>query len=283
MELTSAVICCGFQKCATTSLWQYLVSSNSFSYFEAKERDYFGSNEENKFNAIERDEFFRFVSHELLDVSPQYACSKAAEHIYRAEFDSIKILFICRDPIDRIISQVQQNIRRGSTINFELESLSSELDALISKYGKSTNVPIVKTITYDHINSSVVLNSCYTSVVNHYAKLFGEDNIHIFSMDNILSKPSTLHQVLGISTEKLDKFPKKNSGGSERYGVIKSLSKVGVVKGFVKYLLGKRLYQKLWWWVNTELLIDDSKKIKIDIDPLVLKKLEDFFIDEIRA
>ena len=282
MKLKSAVVCCGFQKCATTSFWSHLVSSDSYSFFSVKERDYFLFEKDTSIKSIVADTFFQYRTKTFLDVSPQYACKKAAENIFNAGFENVKAVFICRNPIDRITSQMQQNIRRGSTLALELDRLTSELLDLTDKYKSSINVPIVNDIDYKRINNSLVRNSCYTGVVTYYRNLFGESNVKVYDMEDILSGNISVYRDLGVNAAEPG-FPQKNTGGVSRFRLLDVISKMGPIKRFVRLVVGKRYYNIIWWWVKTELLIDGNQKIEVRLPKATLKSLQLFFDKEISS
>ena len=280
VRLRHAIICCGFQKCGTTSLWNYVVKSSNVSHFSIKERDFF--NKANSNFDIASDEFFKSGSEIFFDVSPQYACKNAADEILRFGFEKISIVFLVRDPIQRIQSHISQQLR-VSDLKLEqiLENVESELDALVSHYKFSRKVPVRDMLSFDMINSQVVFNSCYWSTIDYYSKKFGAENISIFDMTKVDKDPSVLNLVFkkfGFEINDVE-FSKSNVGGRARFKFIKRFFSNSYIRSFFRFIVPMPIYARIWWFIKTELMIDKRNKKSIHLTDQLRLKLDIFFSD----
>lgn len=280
VRLRHAIICCGFQKCGTTSLWNYVVKSSNVSYFSIKERDFF--NRVNSNFELISDEFIQLRSEVFFDVSPQYASKYAADEILRFGFEKISIVFLVRDPIQRIESHISQQLRVS---DLKLEQISelveSELDTLISCYKFSRKVPVRDRLSFDMINSQVVANSCYWSTIDYYREKFGADNVSIFDMTKVGKDPSVLNLVFEKFGFKINdvQFSQSNVGGGARFKFIKRFFSNLYIRSFFRFIVPMPLYARIWWYTKTELMIDKRNKKPIHLTDQLRLKLYSFFSD----
>ena len=282
MNLQNAIICCGFQKCGTTSLWDYVVKSSSVSHFLIKERDFF--NENHLPSELVEDKYFVNKTDIFFDTSPQYANKFACQNIISYGFNRIEIIFLVRDPIERIKSQISQQLRNEDKDLDEIfNDIEFELNELISLYAHSNSVPATELINYDIINSGIVANSCYSGIINHYRKAFGPEKIHVFDLEAITQDTNKLNKIFLACGLEMDNIPfsSKNSGGYSRFTWLKSILSSKFIRPIFRFIIPKPLYAKIWWLFKTEILIDAKKKHLIQFPDALQRKLEAFFSGQI--
>jgi hypothetical protein len=136
-------ICVGAQRSATTWIYRSLSELDSVSLPEEKEIDFFRylGNYQKGFDwYIDK---FKGVTKKL-DITPEYAVSEESIKLIHDNLgENVKILFILRNPVDRLVSAYQKHMRNGE--------LQCDFDFFI-KYnidncvGRSLYFPVIKRI-----------------------------------------------------------------------------------------------------------------------------------------
>jgi len=172
----------GFQKCGTTTLANMLTQHHEISFARHKEPHYFSKKTISEQNYLDLFDWEKEIirgegstSYSFLDEYPE-----AAQNLYDHN-PELKIIFISRDPVERVRSHFAHRKIRGT---------------LIPDLGKSE---ILK--RHDYIQRSL-----YMRVLKKYQNYFPMNQILLLSLEQFISKPNLhrwlLQKFLGIS-----KFP----------------------------------------------------------------------------
>jgi len=156
----------GAMKCGTNTLYHALRQDPRIAVPERKELDYFLKTN----NPSSYDSCFDMTSDTqvLLDGTTQYSKYPGMKHvpqaIHRMNRDA-KIVFLLRDPIDRLESNMAHNIARRWKIGID-DWFGSDVWRQACKF------------------------NCYFQVASMYARLFGADNLYLGIFEKMVENPS---------------------------------------------------------------------------------------------
>lgn len=255
MTLYNAVIVCGFQKCGTTSMFDFLKKTNDFRAPYSKELDFFLRDyDEQTFQSIFCLNQARPI---ILDASPQYACQNAALNIHKTYGQKCKIIFCVRTPSRRLRSHLSMELRRGMSLRQAVEYM--ETDRI---YFQSTP----KILYNENMKRRFLANSYYWDIIELFKNLFGPDQVLILDVDelNNFATINKLEKFLNIKfANKIIKV--QNEGGIARFHLLKQITRITLVKKIAKSILGEKIYTKFWWYSQTKLFINKSKKMDFEL------------------
>jgi hypothetical protein len=243
----------GAMKAGTTTLYNHILQHPSICLTRTKEVNYFIHDYSfERFNRLYKT---HFASPELLkiDVSPAYSKRHiypgVAERIYRAN-PNARIIFIARDPYERLISHLQHNLLRDRFNSRDLEKEVLE-------------------------NDDYIKTSSYYYQLEDYIRLFGKDKILLLVFedmrDNLGHFLNLLSEFLGISNLNL---PGKNIYASDSRYKIKYYDPVHRLLG---ESLVTKAYHYFWYFVNIkvgkpvlnrELKAEVISRLKLDFQKL---------------
>lgn len=160
----------GAARCATTSLHKYLSDHPDVFLSEPKEINYFSNKRYFERGEEWYLEHFRNANCKAIgEASTSYTSApnipNVPERIVELLGNNIKLIYIVRHPIDRLLSHYTHYISRGR-----------DIDALDD---------LIKSKTH-----SLIHQGLYTSQIERYLQHFAKENIHVLSVDGLLSKPS---------------------------------------------------------------------------------------------
>lgn len=158
----------GAMKCGTTSLHHYLDEHPDVGMSATKEPNYFRTNEE--FSNKEDWYLASFPEGDLVlgESSPDYSKSclyPGVPERIKKKNPEIKIIYLVRDPIDRLVSHIWHNLICGREKS--LQAVLQNLDAQ-SKY---------------------VQIGMYASEMEHYRRIFRPEQLHVVLFENLRDRP----------------------------------------------------------------------------------------------
>lgn len=159
----------GAPKCGTTTLWHLMSQIGLVRLSSKKELRYF-SHEENYMRGASwyYDQYDLNIQENIIgDISPQYTCSlysnEVCERIYHHN-PNTNIVYMVRNPFDRIVSQWKQFL--------------------------STGHPISGNFNHDLITyPTIVDDTRYWHNVEKYIELFGDDKVWIGFLEDLKTNP----------------------------------------------------------------------------------------------
>ena len=159
----------GAMKSGTTSLHNYLNTHPQIFMSAVKEPDYFSSSRNFMLTEKEYLNLFQGASDELYigESSTSYSRmpfrKNVAQKIYNHS-PKAKIIYLIRDPLERIISQYKHMVRG----NYEVTSL---IDMITNQYDSSLN------------------SSYYAYQIKPYIKLFGLESVYVDTLEALTNSP----------------------------------------------------------------------------------------------
>jgi hypothetical protein len=184
------VIIAGSTKCGTTSLFNYLRDHPSICASVIKETRFFWNNEyelspfkKNK-DITDYDDFFLKCPETMwkLEATPDYLYSRATAKKIKAALPDCRLLFILRNPVDRIFSWFKYSRQLGFLPpQFQLNDY---MDLLIKWDNKSP------------AHFRALEQGKYASYLQNYMNLFEEKNILIVLYNDLQNTPGVVMNVV---------------------------------------------------------------------------------------
>lgn len=199
MNYIPDVFVIGAMKAGTTTLYNSVLQHPDICLTKTKEVNFFLKKYSyEKLNLLYNNQFksSRLIK---IDISPSYAKCHifpgVAERIYQAN-PKAKIIFIARDPLDRLISHLQHNLLRD---RFDAIDINEEVFR----------------------NKDYILTSSYAYQLQDYIKLFGKENVLVLIFEDFQHNPQklldSLMKFLEIKNLKIEK--KVHYSSESRYKI----------------------------------------------------------------
>lgn len=174
----------GAARSGTTSLHKYLEAHPDIFMSDIKEINFFSSNEIYKKGVKWYLRHFRGATERLVgEASTSYTLAPSRDDVparIHELLGPIKLIYILRDPIDRLLSHYFHYVQRGQ--------MRQSLDDLFT--------------TKTH---SIFKQGCYAYQLSRYLAVFPRENIHILTVNQLKNEPeqtvSDLYQFLGVSND----------------------------------------------------------------------------------
>jgi hypothetical protein len=166
------IVVIGGMKCGTSSLYQMFKEVDEVCLSKFKEPSFFTKRTKNGINWYKNQFEATDKTKYLMDVSPSYSkihlfpnCPKMI-HDYDSD---TKVIYLVRDPLDRIISNIYHDLLRGRLTRDQIQSL------LVS-------------------DENYIKTSAYMSQILPYLELFGEKNILILQFEEFKSNMTAFNK-----------------------------------------------------------------------------------------
>lgn len=178
----------GSTKCGTTSLFHYLEFHPGICPCVMKESRYFwsgdyqpGTDRKPDMKAGTFESLFRDCrpGQVRLEATPDYLYSAAAGQRIRNELPGARMLFLLRDPVDRLHSWYRFSLQNGF--------IPASMD--FGAYVEIQKTPS-KTATPQHLRS--LEQGRYAGYLENYYRLFGKQNIHLAFYEHLVADPGHL-------------------------------------------------------------------------------------------
>lgn len=248
------LICPGASKSGTTWLYGLLRQHPEIRVSDVRETKFFTYSQdmsketfEDLFDGPQDDTKY------YCDISPIYLIDQTVpQKIYETLGPDVKLVFLFRNPVDRMYSQYQMDKRFG----FEKESLTDVLSRPeVSRQALSKG-------NFDHIYGNDYRGeSLYTEALMRYREYFPTDNMHIMVFEELIDNPTKalteLFSFLGVEdcSDTLNYDTRKGEGRIntrnhflmrfylqrlERYRWIQGLTEFSITKRIARFVLGRK-------------------------------------------
>lgn len=203
------VLCVGFAKCGTTTLYDIMKQHPDIYVSGIKEPIYYGSKElvEKKgFEWYQRRYYSQKIDRKIImEINPIIGRDIPALQILKDYGEKTKIIFLIRNPIDRIYSEFKMNLIDGTCFSTLKDNLGSSTKEMFDKW---IRINFIK----DEIKGeySLLNNYCtkfcesgnYYSKIRDYIEMFGRDNVKIVFFEDFIKAPkdecSKIFNFIGI-------------------------------------------------------------------------------------
>lgn len=209
-ENTPSLIIIGAQKAATSSLYDMLYLSDKFKKRGLKECHFF-----DKYNFTNSSNYYQYFSATgiQIDATPNYvfhplAMKRIKDFIIKVNKPPL-LIFILRNPIDRLVSQYQMEIRNGFlNKNLTLEDvITQEQKVYKSIYDQTVNGD--KNASFYHQHKCLYNRSIYSTQIQKIVDLRIHKHLIVIDFDLLIKKPKLvvekIWRKLGLKNQKLRK------------------------------------------------------------------------------
>lgn len=251
----------GFQKCASSTLFDVLTKHSKISGTTPKETFFLVDEDFNRFNfnkhvSNDNCSWNTFILHKNKIILESSVCNfyqkTALEYI--GNKNDAKVIFILRDPVERFISVYKYLYGKIDGIPANIS-----IDEFYNKVNKGDfERPMLK---------YVIEHGKYRTYIDSWVKELGENNIHIVGMKNLVNNTqktlSNVYRFLSISDEGFENIPHINKSKSFTFPILHKK----LVNIFRETLFSNKLtisvYNKLFMWPAIKPILNDEIKYKL--------------------
>jgi hypothetical protein len=261
------VMIAGAQKAGTSSLKYYLEQHPDVSSHINLECDYFTSEEENF------DEYFKkYFS------SPQKVVLAKQAHIYKedkfikklhAHNKNVKILFILREPIERLISAYDMG--RNDWIDFTPDAFVDALNANAKG-------------DYNLVFNTLIKLGDYGRAAQLFYEYFDKEQVLFVSFDSLKNKPLetvlNAYKFIGVDEKFIPELQKKNTAYTQKYFLLRkafSFLRQSKLNKFAKIILPYRYFFATKKFIENINRKPISEPDKTELDGNVLSLLTEYY------
>lgn len=210
------VLCIGFAKCGTTTLYDIMKQHPDIYLSGIKEPIYYGNStilEKKSFEWYKKRYYPSKTNKKvIMEINPVIGKYVSPLEIKKNYGRNIKILFLIRNPIKRLYSNFIMNLKRGDCFNKIDDNLGQE-NILFEDWVVNNFLMEDGTV----INNSVIPKFCksgnYYSVIKNYIETFGKDNVNVVLFEDFIKNPKQ-------ECEKIFKFIKVKNDDSINFNIV---------------------------------------------------------------
>ena len=189
---TPNVLCIGFAKCGTTTLYDIFSQNENIHLSGIKEPIYYGYNKIYKkgFEWYKKRYYKISTNKKIVEINPRIAKYASAKEILKDYGEKTKIIILIRNPIKRLYSNFKMNLSTGKCFNNLNEHLNNNTSILFDKWIKENFYEEKNTIKIkENINTNKMLNGNYYNVIKDYMETFGKENVYICLFEEFIKQP----------------------------------------------------------------------------------------------
>lgn len=217
------VLCVGFAKCGTTTLYDIMKQHPDIYLSGIKEPIYYGSEElvnERGFEwYLNRYYPKKQKKSVVMEINPILARNVSASQILNDYGKDIKIIFLIRNPITRIYSEFKMNLVDGTCFSEPKENLGDSTKLLFDKWIKNSFVEFDgKYILNDTYSTKFCESGNYCCKIKDYIETFGKENVKIIFFEDFIREPqkecSKLFDFIGVRQDESIKYDLHSNDGN---------------------------------------------------------------------
>lgn len=188
------VLCVGFAKCGTTTLYDIMKQHPDIYLSGIKEPIYYGCKELVENNGFEwyQNRYYPKSCDKkvIMEINPILGRSVPADQIYKDFGKNTKIIFLVRQPATRMYSEFKMNLVDGTCFTKPKDNLGKSTRELFDDWIKRN---------FYLINGKIILKGDYTTKFcesgNYYLRIkdyidtFGKDNVQVLFFENFIAHP----------------------------------------------------------------------------------------------
>lgn len=283
------IIIGGSTKCATTSVFAYLADHPEISGSKIKESRFFwkgsyplkkeGVNIDDGIESYESIFFDKPNSKYRIEATPDYLYSKESAHLINKNLNDVRMVFIVRNPIERVISWY----KFAKQLNLITSDVT--IDEFVSNQLNETSPKNVQHLL-------AVEQGLYGKYITDYINEFGKDRIKVVSYELLSMQPKlVLDEIcafLNIDSSYYSDYDFKilnqsvNVTNAESFNKYRKYRRI-IRRGFKSILPGllKNSFRKVFKGIDNVYM----KSATTDFDDIVLssttkERLKDFYNDD---
>ncbi len=217
------VLCVGFAKCGTTTLYDIMKQHPDIYLSGIKEPIYYGSNElvnEKGFGWYQNRYYPKKTNKKIvMEINPILARNVPASKIKLDYGADTKIIFLIRNPINRTYSEFKMNLVDGTCFPNLDDNLGNSTKKLFDNWIKNN---------FTEVNGKYILNDSYSTKfcesgnyfpkIKDYIEIFGKDNVQIIFFEDFIKEPKKecekIFDFIGVSSNDLINYNLHSNDGN---------------------------------------------------------------------
>lgn len=206
-------LCVGFSKCGTTSLYDTLKQHPDIFLPKIKEIPFFVRPEFYKLGIswYKKRFFEKNLSKVSGEINPLYTTKNIARILSKYFSPNTKIIFIMRNPVDRMYSHFRMDMKYGYELIPKFLQ-HSDINSQFNYYVKHNCRLNEKKIVYDEL----MMSGNYYRTICEYMKYFKKENMLFLYFEDYISNPEVtfkeITDFLGIKSKKISNNKISNEG-----------------------------------------------------------------------
>ena len=193
-DMKPNILCVGFAKCGTTTLYDIMKQHPDIYLSGIKEPIYYGMKElvEKKGFEWYENRYYSKRNNKkvIMEINPILGRNVSASQIKADYGNNVKIIFLIRNPIDRLYSDFKMNLLDGTCFSNLSDNLGNSTKQLFDKWIKNNfifenNYPILK----ESSSTFFCESGNYYDKIKDYTETFGKDNIKIIFFEDFIKNP----------------------------------------------------------------------------------------------
>lgn len=193
------VLCVGFAKCGTTTFYDIMSQHKDIYLSKIKEPIYYGSKDlvaEKGFEWYQKRYYPKNVNQKvIMEINPIIGRDVEASTIKRDYGEDTKIIFLIRNPIQRMYSEFKMNLVDGtcfSKIEDNLKPSTSEMfDCWINEnFIKEKSQILIR----DSFSTKFCESGNYYDKIKDYIDVFGKNKVKIVFFEDFINNPQNVCQ-----------------------------------------------------------------------------------------
>lgn len=186
-----SVLCIGFARCGTTTLYNILEQHKDIFLPGIKEPAYYSRKNLYKkgFNWYLKRYYPKSTNKKVvMEVNPLIAKSAEASRILEDFGEDTKIIILVRNPIQRLYSNFKMNLAIGGCFKEIKDNISSSTSKLFSKWLKTYYNEDEKMFKKCS-KTNFVVSGEYYKVIKDYIDVFGKDKVKVIIFEDFIKEP----------------------------------------------------------------------------------------------
>lgn len=188
------VLCVGFAKCGTTTLYDILKQHPDIYLSKIKEPIYYGDKqliEQKGFKWYLKRYYPKRISKKvIMEINPILARDVDPKQIKLDYGKDVKIIFLIRNPIERLYSEFKMNLVDGTCFPVVSDNLGNSTKKMFDKWVKDNFFRYKNTYRLrDSHLSKLCESGDYYNKINKYITTFGKRNVKIIFFEDLVKNP----------------------------------------------------------------------------------------------
>ena len=215
----------GAQKCATSSLYDFIAKHPAVKIAEQKEIHYFDMFYKKGFAWYKS--HFPVYSKNCIsgEATPNLFWSVKSLKILKDTFPEIKIIVALRDPMERALSHYYHNVRNGREKRNLYDALKAKESTTPSKKLDFLSPEYIKCMRFSYVSKSR-----YFEQLSYLESLYNLDNILFLKYSDIINLDKStrvkIFNFLGVSDYNIKEMSYKNKGSIHNYSITSNEQKL---------------------------------------------------------
>lgn len=187
------ILCIGFAKCGTTTLYDIFKQHPDIYLSNIKEPLFWGRKDlEEKGFEWYLQRYYSFANkNNIMEVNPMIAKCKSADVVKKYYGEKTKIILLLRNPIFRLYSNFKMNLVDGSSFSIIYDNISDNTSDSFDKWLQQEYVNNFDNMSFK-INPRMSRSSNYFNVIEDYVNQFGIQNVKIIFFEDLILNTETV-------------------------------------------------------------------------------------------